>query len=228
MLEAFLIGTKSGLDEEDWLKSNDDIWPLALPREEMKKILASAGTVKWSTLRRELHIVSNYSSFGARLFKDSLGVLAEDAVAAALASSMETFVEINSPSKSDVAKTMQEVMLVIDAIPGISNVPAKRKVMVKYRSLDLECEVTSLQGHVDLFFQSYMRGKATELGKLMPLPGEREIIGNIPDGTPVVSSVMSDAHALRTLLHNIVNAMEPPLNGERIEECLSPPDTAPN
>eukprot|EP00971_Amphidinium_carterae_P348068 6490302-Amphidinium_carterae.4 len=56
--EAFLIGTKSGLDEEDWLNANADIWPLALPRPEMKKILETAGDGKWASLKKELYVVS--------------------------------------------------------------------------------------------------------------------------------------------------------------------------
>eukprot|EP00971_Amphidinium_carterae_P348243 6490399-Amphidinium_carterae.1 len=218
-LQAFVIGTKSGLDEEDWLTANSDIWPLALPKAEMGKILKAGGTTQWSTLRKELHAVCNYSSFGSRLFRSSLGVLAEEAIAAALETSMESFKKIAEPSKADCAKAKSEVMKTIWAIPGIDHVQDKRKVTVEYRGIEINCDAHSIEGQVDVFFAAYMRGKATELGTLIPLPGEADMFESAT-ATAAMSKSMGDAHALRTLMATIVGSMKPPLNAEVIEDRI--------
>eukprot|EP00971_Amphidinium_carterae_P348138 6490344-Amphidinium_carterae.1 len=183
----------------------------------MSKILKAGGASKWSTLRKELHAVCNYSSFGSRLFRDSLGVLAEEAIAAALVSSMESFKTIAEPSKSDCAKAKSEVMKTIWAIPGINHVQDKRQVTVEYRGIELKCDTHSIEGQVDLFFAAYMRGKATELGTLIPLPGEADMFES-ETASAGVSKSMGDAHTLRTLMATIVGSMKPPLNAEVIED----------
>eukprot|EP00971_Amphidinium_carterae_P348069 6490302-Amphidinium_carterae.5 len=113
---------------------------------------------------------------------------------------------------------MRDVMVEINAIPGVQNIAEKRQVKVYYRDIELQCEVHSLQSHVDLFYQAYMRGKATEMGTLMALPGESDMIDCPESASIKVSSGMADAHTLRTLMNTIVSAMPPPLNAEKIED----------
>ena len=179
------MGTKVG--PQKWLECNRELWAGLLSPAHVAKITALGDEEPWSSAKAELLSLIDSSNLGSRLFGWIAKELSGEEMHGIIKKQVSKMLACPSVGHKEVADVMMETMQLLEAVPGLHDLPDKRQIVVVYRGWKTHRVVRSIQEEVELNLVAAARGQAAACGALMALPGERELCG--PCGEKEVAKI---------------------------------------
>ena len=158
--QAFLSVAKVGLGPSEWLKANQDWWPL-LPVDATTKILTLGPKEPWTNVAQEIQTVMGCSLLGKRLLVHQVLAKVEKKLLSGPVITRKSLADLR-------AKTLQKVK---DAV-ACELLEGRREVSVLYRGWSVSTRVRHVSEQVDVTLMAAVRGYAAASGAIPALPAE--------------------------------------------------------
>eukprot|EP00971_Amphidinium_carterae_P220179 4371001-Amphidinium_carterae.1 len=200
-----------------WLRENEDVVHLLLPKDEVKSILALAPGEKLTSCMSEVCSLWAHCDLGKALFSGAMKRIAIESIDRTVTEAMESLVATSEVTESTVTRVLQDASTKMQFMAGIDEI-GKHNVVFQYRGVPIEhCCPTPLDQ------VEYSMRKGCQDGGLTQLPGEDAFVENTPMSADVkvASSLLAKANRVRDHLVTLNNMQkDEDKDGDKLQALL--------
>ena len=154
------------------------IWKLALPEEDVRKLVEAEARKGWKVVEMELQRVVQSCTLGEKLFSFAYVGMRRSWVLQSLDAALEKLAgHADAMTEQIVAESQCRLLCDLEKYLDDEGTKKKKPEKIMYRGLPLEIEVSSRHQHIELAYVAFVKGYAASHG-FVPLFGpEADVFG---------------------------------------------------
>ena len=121
--QAYSLDRMTGASPVDFLARRCSVWPLALPKAPVEKILAVPDDANWASVAAELREACSSGPLGVKLFGTPVTVVLDAQMQAIVHEELRKLAAKPKITGDDVLERKRSVNLAIEILPGVDAIP---------------------------------------------------------------------------------------------------------
>ena len=120
--QAYTLDRMTGTNPVDFLMRHAAVWPLVLPEEPVKKILAVPAGGDWATVASELREAYQSGTLGVRIFGNAVALIMDTHIQKIMHEELRKLAAKHYIGADDVLECKRAINTAIDTLPGVDAV----------------------------------------------------------------------------------------------------------
>eukprot|EP00971_Amphidinium_carterae_P344958 6485661-Amphidinium_carterae.1 len=174
------------------------IWRLALPEQDVKKILDAKEGESWNELQTELESVTSACVLGQKVFGFVYTSMRRQFVRESIKQSIDKLGTMPKVSEAVLADSQRKLLKKLEDYLDKSLIQKKTKPeVIEYRGLHLSMDIGSVYEYIQLCFDAFVKSRAAAAGEVPLFGPESDIFGPSESGKVFEASSVARCKSAR-------------------------------